>query len=115
MDPAGPEENKAVRVLYIFGDASNIEQWGGAAMVVNEEGNVWLKKRVTVMAQGLSTKLVEATMIGIALEALLQATRNTEVRVQKVWACVLGVWWAFLCHESHGVPHDFIKCPYYIH
>ena len=29
-----PEENTAVRVLYIFGDASNIEQWGGAAMVV---------------------------------------------------------------------------------
>ena len=80
------EENTAVRVLYIFGDASNIEQWGGAAMVVDEEGNVWLKKRVTIKAQGLSTKLVEATMIVMALEAVLQAIRKSEVTVQKVWA-----------------------------
>ena len=80
------EENTSVRVLYIFGDASNIEQWGGAAMVVDEEGNVWLKKRVTIKAQGLSTKLVEATMIVMALEAVLQAIRKSEVTVQKVWA-----------------------------
>ena len=71
-----PEEITTVRVLYIFGDASNIEQWGGAAMVVDEEGNVWLKKRVTIRAQGLSTKLVEATMIVMALQAVLQAIRK---------------------------------------
>ena len=80
------EENTAVRVLYNFSDASTIEQWGGAAMVVDEEGNVWLKKRVTIKAQGLGTKLIEATMIVMALEGVLQASRKSEVTVQKVWA-----------------------------
>ena len=55
-------------------------------MVVDEEGNVWLKKRVTIKAQALSTKLVEATMIVMALEAVLKAIRKTEVTVQKLWA-----------------------------
>ena len=81
-----PQENTTIRVLYIFGDASNIERWGGAAMVVDEEGKVWLKKRVTVTAQGLSTKLVEATMIVMGLEAAVQAIMNTEVGVQEGWA-----------------------------
>ena len=55
-------------------------------MVVDEEGNVWLKKRVTRKAQGLSTKPVEATMIVMALESVLQAIWKSEVTVQKVWA-----------------------------
>ena len=84
--PSKPQGKNTCRTLYIFGDASNIHMWGGVAKVMLETGRVWLQKRVTLLAQGMSTKLVEATMIAMAYAAVREAISSQLVEVQEVWS-----------------------------
>ena len=57
-----------------------------AAKLMDDAGRVWLKKRVTLLAHGMSTKLVEATMIAMAYDAVREALVSQEVEVHEVWA-----------------------------
>ena len=81
-----PQRKSTCRTLYIFGDASNIHMWGGAAKVMDETGRVWLQKRVTLLAHGMGTKLVEATMIAMAYDAVREAVSSQLVEVHGVWS-----------------------------
>ena len=68
-----PPSSPQTRALYVFADASRTQHWGGAVLVKNSEGHEWLRGRVTLDAVGLSTALVEATMIVSAIKAAMWA------------------------------------------
>ena len=72
-------------VLYIMGDASRKYKWGGGVMVLNEQGTCFLKAQIVSEVWGLSTKLIEATMVVAALVAIDEWVRNRDVVVE-VWA-----------------------------
>ena len=59
-------------VLYVFGDSSLKDCWGGAAKVVDGQGHVWLEYSVSLSAIGLSTKLVEASVVVSAVVAIAE-------------------------------------------
>ena len=71
-------------VLYIMGDASRKEKWGRGVMVLGEHGTRYLKAQIVFEAWGLSSKLIEATMVVAAVVAIDEWLRERNV--------VLGVW-----------------------
>ena len=76
-------------VLYIMGDASCKDQWGGGVMVLGEQGTCYLKAQIVFEAWGLSSKLIEATMVVAALVAIDEWVRSVVYErdvVVEVWA-----------------------------
>ena len=76
-------------VLYIMGDASCKDQWGGGVMVSGEQGTCYLKAQFVFEAWGLSSKLIEATMVVAALVAIDEWVRRVVYErdvVVEVWA-----------------------------
>ena len=47
---------------------------------------MWLRKRVTLLAHGMSTKLLEATMIAMAYDAVRDAVSSQLVEVHEMWS-----------------------------
>ena len=98
-----PQGTRKCRIMYIFGDASNIPKWGGAAKVMDDAGRVWLQKKVTLLAHGMSTKLVEATMIAMAYDAVREAVVSHDVEVHEVWA------WSDCLGAIHGMQSADVR------
>ena len=72
-------------VLYSMGDASKKDKWGGGVMIINEQGTCFLKAQIVFEAWGLSSKLIEATMVVAALVAIDEWVRHRDVELE-VWA-----------------------------
>ena len=72
-------------VLYVFGDASLKDCWRGAAKVVDGRGHVWLDYSVSLSAIGLSTKLVEASVVVSAVVAIAEFVSSHGVCLKEIW------------------------------
>ena len=80
--------------LYVFGDASLRSTGGGAVQVRDAKGRVYITMVVHMSAQGLSTKIVEATMIISGIMAVDTWLGRLGLSDWEVWCwsdCVLAV------------------------
>ena len=87
-----PNGASRYKTSYVFSGASFVSMcvgWGGGggrgAKVMDEAGGVRLHKRVTLLAVGLTTKLVESTMVGMPFDAVQATSRNKVVVDEEVW------------------------------
>ena len=79
-------------ILCVFGDASLKDCWGGAAKVVDSLEHVWLDVSVSLTAIGLSTKLVEASVVvsaGVAIAEYV-STHGVCIKELSVWSDCLS-------------------------
>ena len=72
-------------ILYVFGDASLKDCWGGAAKVVDSQGHVWLDTSVSLSAIGLNTKLVEASVVVSAVVAIAEYVSTHGMCIEEIW------------------------------
>ena len=72
-------------VLYVFGDASLKDCWGGAAKVVDSQGHVWLDISVSLSAIGLNTKSAEASVVVYAVIAIAEFICTHGLCIKEIW------------------------------
>ena len=72
-------------ILYVFGDASVKDCWGEAAKVVDNQGHVWLDASVSLFATGLSTKLVEASVVVSVVVAIAEDVSTHGMSTKELW------------------------------
>ena len=58
---------------------------GGGVMIINEQGTCLLKAQIVFEGWGMSSKLIEATMVVAALVAIDQWVRHRDLELE-VWA-----------------------------
>ena len=81
-----PPHRNVHRTVYIFADASHKDSgWGGSVLVIDSLGHLWLRDRVCVRAIGLSTTLVEASMIVGAVRAVVRCILWHMISVGSLW------------------------------
>ena len=72
-------------VLYIFGDASLKDCWEVAAKLVDKQGHVCLDTSVSLSAIGLSTKLVDASVVVSAVVAIAEYVSTHGMCIKEIW------------------------------
>lgn len=85
---ASPPHKDVHRVGYVFAGASHKEGccWeGGAVSVIDSLGHVWLRDRARLRANGLSTTLVEASMIVGSVRSVIRCVLRHMLSVGSIW------------------------------